>query len=297
MNIFLENVNVHSNTGPNHFGSKLVKYLSRDGFTFNSPIKYDIHLAFIESRTKAEAPLVQRLDGIYFNANFDCEKMNKNILETYKKASGVVFQTEFNKNLIFEWFGEHQNYAIIRNGADMEFIKDAPKWINPATSEYKNIWSCASLWHPFKRLKENIRYFLKHSDKNDCLVIAGNPDFYFQHPRIFYVGNISVPNLTSLYKASKYFLHLAWLDHCPNVVVDARAAGCQIICSSAGGTKEIAGPDATIVEEDEWDFKFIESKMPPKMDFSKIIKNNFDVDINMNNVAKKYKEFFSGVKI
>ena len=54
---------------------------------------------------------------------------------------------------------------------------------------------------------------------------------------------------------SAAFIHLAWLDHCPNVVVDARAAACQIICSSAGGTKEIAGPSAIVIEEDEWDFE------------------------------------------
>ena len=40
-----------------------------------------------------------------------------------------------------------------------------------------------------------------------------------------------------MYKASTHFVHLAWLDHCPNVVVDARASGCKIVCSSAGGTR------------------------------------------------------------
>ena len=109
--------------------------------------------------------------------------------------------------------------------------------------------------------------------------------------RIHYVGKINFLQLTSLYKRSKYFLHLAWLDHCPNVVVDARASGCQIICSSAGGTKEIAGESAIIIEEEEWNFKPVKLYEPPLLDFSKKIKNNWDVDYNMKNVANKYKSF------
>ena len=41
-----------------------------------------------------------------------------------------------------------------------------------------------------------------------------------------------VNTLLSLYKRSKYFIHLAWLDHCPNVVVDARASGLIVIGST-----------------------------------------------------------------
>jgi len=82
--------------------------------------------------------------------------------------------------------------------------------------------------------------------------------------------------LVALYRAADYFIHLAWLDHCPNVVVDARAAGAQIICSSAGGTKEIAGPDAVIIEEDEWDFEPCKLYEPPPMDFSRKQKNQYE---------------------
>ena len=67
----------------------------------------------------------------------------------------------------------------------------------------------------------------------------------------------------------KYFLHLSWLDHCPNVVVDARSCGCQVICSSTGGTKEIAGEDAIIIEEDEWNYEIVDLYDPPELDFSK----------------------------
>jgi hypothetical protein len=95
----------------------------------------------------------------------------------------------------------------------------------------------------------------------------------------------------SVYKISKYFIHLAYLDHCPNVVIDARACGCNIICSSAGGTREIAGLDATIINEPSWDYSFLKSATPPPLEFSNISGNSFDSKISMASVAKKYLNF------
>ena len=123
------------------------------------------------------------------------------------------------------------------------------------------------------------------------------PDYHIKDPNIFYVGELSYEKLLSLYKRSKYFLHLAWLDHCPNVVVDARASGCNIICSSAGGTREIAGVNATIIQEDEWDFEPVELYSPPGLDFNKKTENVWNKleDVSMHNVAKRYQKFLMEV--
>jgi len=294
MNIHLENVDLQSTSGPNHFASKLMKYLD---VTFDINKTPDARLCFIESYrgTFDDIPLFQRLDGIYFNTAQHYRIQNTNIKRTYDNADGVIFQSNFNKELITKYFGEHKNSIIIHNGADIEYIDKVPLLKNPKLNKYENIWCCASSWRPHKRLSENIKYFLEHSSEKDCLVIAGekNEDI-FKDNRIFYVGNVSTLQLISLYKRSKYFIHLAWLDHCPNVVVDARASGCQIICSSAGGTKEIAGSNAIIIEEDEWDFEPVELYNPPTLDFSKKIKNEWNIDYNMKSVAKKYKNFLEG---
>ena len=75
-------------------------------------------------------------------------------------------------------------------------------------------------------------------------------------------------------------------------MVDARASGCQIVCSSAGGTREIAGPDAIVIEEDEWDLSPIDLYNPPKMNFSNKLDNNFwDTNIEMEKVCTRYLEF------
>ncbi len=294
MNVYLENVNLNSSSGPNYFAQKLKKYLGLRGVLFDDNLRQHVKLTFIESHgARNDLPMIQRLDGIYFNSNFDCDRMNANIKRTYETAAAVVFQTQFNKDLIFNWFGPHDRYSIINNGSDVLSIEAVEPYIFDFAASFDNIWSCAASWHNFKRLKENVEYFLNFSDSNDCLIVAGNnPDYIIEHPRVFYVGNLDVNRLLGVFKASKYFIHLAYLDHCPNVVVDARACGAKIICSSSGGTKEIAGPEAIVIEDHNWDFSFIESQNLPKLDFDKKIENNFNSSISMVKTSKKYLQLF-----
>ena len=292
MKIFLENVNTSSNSGPNSFAKKLIPKLESQNCSFTGINEADVSLCFIESpRKQIDIPRVQRLDGIYFNIEQDFNTLNSNIRRTYEQSQGVVFQSEFNRQLITRYFGEHSNSTVIHNGADTETIETTRPM---EAGKYSNIWSCAASWRPHKRLNENIRYFLEHKGDNDLLVVAGDvpPQDRVDQENVVYFGNLSQIQLFSLYKASTNFLHLAWLDHCPNVVVDARACGCHIICSRDGGTKEIAGTNSTIIEETiPWDFQPTRLYKPPAMDFQRKIKNNFESCYDMEQVASLYRGF------
>ena len=296
MNLFLDNVNLYSTSGPNHFASKLTKYMSKLGVTFDSDKKYDSQLSFIYKVSDAyNIPIYQRLDGIYFNSEQEFNTLNKPILRTYQSTEGVIFQSQFNKDLTFKYFGEHKNYKIIHNGADLEFIQSVGPLEASVIDQYQKVWSCASSWRPHKRLSDNIRYFLEHSSEDECMVVAGhvNEDQKIPHSRVYYTGQLDVRTLIALYKKSDYFVHLAYLDHCPNVVVDAVACGCHVICSSSGGTKEVA-VGGTIIEEEEWGFEPVKLYSPPRMDFTKKKKNNYTTNIDMNYVSSKYYKFMGG---
>ena len=294
MKLILENVNLNSNSGPNSFGQKLFKYMPSLGVTFSEDPEPNAYLCFIESgRAEYNAPLYQRLDGIYFNSAFDYNAQNSNIKRTYDMSTGVIFQSNFNKELTFNYFGPHSNYAVIHNGADINLINLVE---DIKIDKYENIWSCAATWRPHKRLNENIRYFLEHSGPNDGLIVAGPVPERTKYDRVHYVGELPTEKLFSLYKASKYFLHLAWLDHCPNVVVDAMACGCIVVCSSAGGTKEIAGDNAIIIEENDWDYEPVELYKPPTLKFENKLENIWhkNHEYDMISVSKKYYNFING---
>jgi glycosyltransferase involved in cell wall biosynthesis len=291
MNIHFDNVNLGSSSGPNSFAKKLITQFEKKGYNIVALSEADISLCFIESRNfNLNQPRVQRLDGIYFNTDSDYQKQNANIKKVYDDSDGVVFQSHFNKKLITKYFGEPKQYTVIHNGADLDAIRQAPVITN---NKYENIWCCAASWRPHKRLRENIRYFLEHSGDKDVLMIAGEvpKKDRITDPNIIYLGSVSQQQLYSIYKTTKYFIHLAWLDHCPNVVVDAYASGCQVICSSAGGTREIAGEGAIIIEEGEWDFEPVKLYDPPPLNFEKKLNNDFQTDYNMFNVANKYESF------
>ena len=300
MNIHLDNVNLSSTSGPNSFASKLYKYALKQGHSFDTALEPDVYLAFIETyRAKQglDKPLFTRLDGIYFNTDSDYNLQNTNIRRTYELADGVIFQSDFNKDLVTKYFGEHQNNVVIHNGADLEAIANAEPLKNPVIDKFENVWCCAASWRPHKRLQDNINYFLEHKGDNDCLIIAGKPDKVIKDTNLFYVGDIKPHTLLSLYKRSKFFIHLAWLDHCPNVVVDASASGCHIVCSSSGGTREIAGLNSTIVEEAEWDFRPTRLYNPPKMDVTKKFNNTKEICYDMEIVTKKYIKFMTNVGV
>ena len=296
MKILLENINLKSSNGPNSFARKLTPYIIGAGHELADVKNADVSLCFIESPYKdLQVPRAQRLDGIYYNTRFDYKSQNKNIQRTYNESQGIIYQSYYGKELITKFFGDHQNGTVIHNGADVQTINS----IEPMRNDVKDrrIWSCAASWRPHKRLNENIRYFLEHKSEKDILIVAGNviAAEKLDDPSIFYMGNFSQNQLYAVYKASEFFLHLGYLDCCPNVVVDARACGAQVICTTSGGTKEVAGPNAILIPEEEWNFKPIDLYSPPKLSFDTKLQNSWDVDYNMEVISTQYINFLESL--
>jgi len=298
MNVFLENFDNNSDSGPNGFTRKLFSRLVDDKKVKITDYEdCDVNFCLIQGDLSLKKPRILRLDGIYFNIDQDYDFLNSQIKKTYESSEAVIFQTEFNRNLIESWFGSHKNGHVIRNGTDLELINQIPKIYHPILDNFSEVWSCASAWRPHKRLSENIRYFLEFAPQDACLVVMGKDaqSWLINHPRVFYVGHVAWDQQVSLCKRSTTFLHLSWLDHCPNTVIDARASGCKIICASSGGTNEIAGEDAIILEEDEWDFSPIKLYEPPKLDFSKTRLNVDTSEIDMITVSNSYYTIMKGL--
>ena len=288
MKIYCHNFSPSSNTGPNKFTRQLINQMSKDyKVTVSSQKDCDAEFALIHLTSQKRKPTILRLDGIYFNITQNYQEQNAPIKYAYDNSDSVVFQSKFNKSLTEFWFGPHKNSSVIHNGADIDLISTIDNTIlDDHISKETPIWSCASSWRPHKRLEENLRYFHEKAPKDALMIVAGkNPDIsiikkymVLTRGRIHYVGELDYQSLISLYKRSSTFVHLAFLDHCPNVVVDAQASGCDIICASSGGTKEIV-KNGTVIQEEVWDFSPIKLYEPPTLDFKSFLVKKSDQNL------------------
>jgi len=296
MKILLDNVDVNSSSGPNSFGRRLMLQAQKTGHIVGSDVEDpDVQLSFIMASRK-KAKLALRLDGIYFNSRQDWRRMNEPINRSFTAADLVVYQSNFNKTLTEKYFGTTKNSVVINNGTCLETIERISPIDHPDLNKYSEMWSCASSWRPHKRLKDNIGYFLEKAPDDSCLIVAGeNPDHVIQHPRVFYAGKLSWEQCIALYKRSTTFLHLAFLDHCPNVVVDARIAGCRLVVASSGGTKEIAGLNATVLNDVEWDMSPLDLYSPPPLDYSSSYPNELTSSVDIVDVSCRYIEALESI--
>ncbi len=303
MNIYTHNFNINSDSGPNKFTRQLMSTMIRNQkVNLTSKQNANVEFCLIQQDSKKEKPMLLRLDGIWFNSEQDYRNQNAPIEYSYKNSDAVVFQSNFNKKLTESWFGEHHNSHVIHNAADHSFIKSIEKYPVDFSNIFEKdceVWTCASSWRPHKRLRENIRYFLEFAPKNAKLAIAGKgvePELRkeFNDKRINFLGDLMYPALVALYLRSTTFIHLSYLDHCPNVVVDAQAAGCKIICSSTGGTSEII-ESGTVVIEDEWDFKPCKLYKPPAIKFDSFKHYSISRNRTIVNCAKRYFDVLQGI--
>ncbi len=299
MKIHFSNVNFSSSSGPNTFAHRLASELSLRGYKIvNHDQEYEVFLCFIEpsSFPKKGSKFIQRLDGIWFKPE-EFNTHNKGIKYAYDNCDHVIWQSEFDKSMTQKWWGQRSG-SVIYNGIKFNQIKKVDPGLIQLRERYDFIFVASSSWHRQKRLKENIELFLSLKDNhpNSCLIVLGKPDHIIKHPDIFYVGHLTHQQCLEVYSISDWMLHLAWLDHCPNVVVEAISQNCKVICSNSGGTSEIVRSNGIIVEETTpYNFELTDYDKPYNLDIPKLnltdieIKNDY---LKIENVADQYEKIF-----
>jgi len=303
--VHFSNVDFHSRSGPNSFATRLASSLQKRGYEFvGQNDDYETFLAFIEpsSHPRPGAKFLQRLDGIWFSPE-EFHTKNRGIRWTYDNCHYVIWQTQFDKNMTCHHWRDRPG-TVIANGIDLSPTRITDENIQSLRNSYDKIFVCSSNWHGQKRLNANTALFLKYEQENPdtkcCLVVMGsNPDYQIQKENIFYVGNVSHELCLQMFRAADWMIHLAWLDHCPNVVVEALSQNCPVVCSSSGGTKEIVKSSGIIVPEtEEYDYRLTDYTNPPEIDLTNIVLpstitvDNKHLDIEI--VADRYDDALRG---
>lgn len=277
MKVFFDNVNWDAeHTGPNCFAKRLAIQLGYLGVTLADPDDYDVALVFIEPTANLDRskPYVQRLDGFWMKPEQMAAGMNDGIKRCYEGAASVVWQSEFDRAMATKHFGEKQG-VVIRNGIELKRAAVRSEQLIEMRAKYDKIFVSSANWHPQKRLRDNVeafRHIRATQFPNSCLLVLGsNPDYHVADSGIFYAGSIRHDLCAEVYATADWMLHLAYLDHCPNVAIEAIAQGCPVICASEGGTKELVeGGNGVVLQEKRYDFELVDYDSPPPISLEQI---------------------------
>ena len=304
MRIHFDNVNFSSRSGPNTFASRLATVLTERGHEivgYSDP--HDSVLVFIEPtrQWKKDARVVQRLDGIWFKPE-QFETHNRLIKWAYDNCHSVVWQSVFDYNMTTHHWGQKKG-VVIRNGIDADKVVVTNHKLKEIRRQNQKVFVCSANWHRQKRLKENIEAYdlLSKQYESSCLIVLGsNPDHVVERSDVIYFGNINHGLCLQVYAMSDAMIHLAWLDHCPNVVVEAVSQGCPVICTDSGGTKEIIGEGGLVIPETrQYNYELTNYDDPYSLDLSLLKKvqiESLEVDkskVDLQVSADEYEKVLS----
>ena len=246
-----------------------------------------------------KSKLICRLDGLNINTDYDYKKSNLKIFKGIKSSDAIIYQNEFCNKAYESYFPQLKKYkhACILNG---NYIRSDKNKDGNFIANVK--------WRPHKRAKETAISFVEACKKglDKKLFITGLVDKYdiIKHPNIVYTGWIQDVELKNRLHRCSHGLHFAWLDWCPNSVVEYICNGMSVVYTSSGGTGFIVKNNGIPVIDELWDFKPHRLYDPPKLnidlassailDIHNINKINND-HIDIYNIAKQYIAFFEEV--
>jgi glycosyltransferase involved in cell wall biosynthesis len=206
------------------------------------------------------------------------------------------------------WWGRPHLGIVIHNGIEMKPVRDFTSLeLLAIRKSYEKVFVCSANWHPQKRLADNVAMFkhLRKMHPNSCLIVMGaNPDYMCADPGIFYSGSLPPELYMQVYSMADWMIHLAWLDHCPNVVIEALSQNTPVICTDAGGTRELVGDNGIILAEAPYNFELANYDDPPHVDVTQLTKlelpkGTFDASalsiLDIQRVAHVYEGLFNKV--
>lgn len=223
---------------------------------------------FIGSVSMADAGEIEEANSagkkIYFRIDNIPRKSRNKRGRVYDKMRRF---SELSKNIIFQskWAAFYAGWLtnnlkksiIIYNGVDLNvFYPDKTKTI--FNDKFKKFLFIQYNRDENKRFPEACYYFhlAWRNNKKHCLTLVGNfsPELidakfdFFAGEEIYYIPPIENEKiLAQVYREHDVLLFPAFMDACPNTVLEARACGLEIACvNEIGGTKELLDPNLDI---------------------------------------------------
>lgn len=286
-------VELKPKSGKHNFAIQLANSLKRKNIKITNKHP-DVNLVFVKG-IKRGCKNILRLDGAWMNSKMNYKSKNKKIASTMKQCDGVIYQSKYSKRVCEKFIGKHKKYAIINNGCNPAVFREKYKHKKPY------ILAC-SRWRPHKRLSVIIEGFLASELSSEYdLVVCGDPDIKIDHPAIIYMGRLGIKKIYQVTAGCSFVVHLAYLDCCPNSVVESLVSGKNILFAKSGGTPEIVQDSGVGINEEEYNFRAIDLYNPPVLSMDSIItgykylaKNNITVnrrDLYIDTISDQYIKY------
>lgn len=293
-----------TDSGKHKFLTRLAKEFERQGHRVVTG-KSDVFLHICRNTDKNRAKAsVARVDGLILNSKQGHAKQNKKLVKAINGSDGVVYQGEFCRDSYEKFLGVKKRHACILNGAsEDEFAERSPR----------NFFLANCKWRPHKRLGPMLKAFNLALEKglDADLVVVGDTvnsmvDRSAKRKRVKMDGWANPAKLKKLLSTACATVHLAWLDWCPNAMVESIVSGCPVIYTDSGGCKQLGeGHGGIRIEDTQWNFQLVDLYRPPKIDIESVADAMIEVsqtnakarkeDLLIENVAKKYIGFFEEV--
>ncbi len=210
----------------------------------------NIHLANVRTARPHGLPIVQRLDGIYYDSDTAYNQRNFQISATHAFAAGIIYQSEYCKAAGEYYLKARKGpHRVIYNGIE-------PGWAGPRNPSDVPTIVVSAKWRRHKRLPEILKLFKMYKDvfSQAELLVMGDlrgsprPD---NVRGVKYLGHISHRAMRQYFQGSWFSIHLSKRDACPNSTVEAIGAGVPVITTNAcgGGMEMCKMTDGCIVVE------------------------------------------------
>jgi glycosyltransferase involved in cell wall biosynthesis len=276
MNLYVQ-YRPDNGTGKSKFLGRLVPELEKLGVHVQyQPRGCDVTIAFSRFRDEEmvaakNVPHILRIDGVHM-ANGKAQKWRNELYRASgKRADLIIWQSDFAKRVAGGILGlDRKNSTTIFNGAPFTTSSEsraarflvAAKW-----------WDLRNEPRKHKRLNDHISLAIELYYRTGLRTwIAGEiHGKKITDPAIEYLGHLGDAALAAAMRESWVFLYFPWYDWCPNVVVEAMANGCYVVCGNQGGHAEMVQGYGTVVKTDETiEPHMIEKYKVPKLDIAMV---------------------------
>jgi glycosyltransferase involved in cell wall biosynthesis len=263
------------------------------------------------------------LDGIYLDSDTNYKSSNSPLLDSYRRAAGIIFQSKFSQKVVTKNFGAPaQPHVVIPNGTEIDDKTDSQEYLRVNYPQFREAFEkhpkrivCAAEWRQSKRLGSIIvgsEVYLRNNP-DACLFVLGDLDKAYaakikgRTPSIYFVGKVNNQDVRHFYRVSGVCVNLCIMDACPNSVIEAMAHGTPCLVTKHQGVVELMKPESGVVlDVDPWDYGPISfttacAKIKPEIVADgidrcmKLGRTAYRYDLSVTEMGKRYFEFLQSV--